>query len=231
MKIEFDQNYFKFYIGKRLFRNAFQKIGKPYFSGMVLDVGSGNSPYGKNIDECNIITLEQEGRFQPSVVGSALSLPFSRKSFDGVICTEVLEHLPEPEACLCEIKRVLKTGGRVYVTTPMTWYLHYEPNDYFRFTPYGLKYLFEKNGFTVLSLERIGGFTAVIAMVIFEKFYNILFKLVFFVPKVYRALVIYPFTFPLSWLLYHLSRLMDRFSKRWVFSVGLIAEKGVSGKR
>jgi len=47
----------------------------------------------------------------------------------------------------------------LYLTSPMTWYLHYEPNDYYRFTKYGLKHLCENHGFEVLETERLGGFT------------------------------------------------------------------------
>ncbi len=224
-KMFLDQNYFKFYIGKKLFHKAFQKNGKHYLTGRVLDVGSGSAPYKDDLPECRFITLEHDVRFQPMVVGSAVSLPFLSEAFNSVICTEVLEHLPEPEMCIIEIKRVLKGGGRVYITTPMTWYLHYEPNDYFRFTPYGLRYLLEKNGFTVITLEPIGGLAAILGMVAFEKFYNLIFKLAFFVPKAYRAIVVAPFTLPLSWVLYHLTSLLDHFSKRWVFSVCLVAEK------
>lgn len=45
-------------------------------------------------------------------------LGFANKSFDIVICTEVLEHLPTPELCVSEIFRVLKPGGKAIITTP-----------------------------------------------------------------------------------------------------------------
>lgn len=220
-----DQNYLKFYIGKRLLHRAFRNNGASNLFGSVLDIGAGTVPYEKDLAGCRLITLERAIRFQPAVVGSATLLPFASKTFDGVICTEVLEHLSEPEACLEEAHRVLRPGGRMYVTTPMTWYLHYEPDDYFRFTPYGLRYLLEKHDFAILRLERIGGLAAVLGMVASEKFYRLLYRLFFFVPKMYRPKCIAPFILPLSWVLYYLTCVIDSFRKRWVYSVCILAEK------
>lgn len=220
-----DQNSLKFYIGKRLFQLAFKKNGKDHLSGLVLDVGSGTTPFKDETGKCRLVTLEREARFRPAVIGSATSLPFGGKVFDGVICTEVLEHLSEPEACFAEIGRILKPGGIVYITTPMTWYLHYEPFDYFRFTPHGLKHLAKKNGFEVLTLEPIGGLAAILGMIVLEKIYNLFYKFLFFVPKRFRLSVLAPFVLPPSWLFYHFTSLIDRFSRRWIFSVCLVGRK------
>ncbi len=48
----------------------------------------------------------------------AENLAFQDESFDLVICSDVLEHLLEPERALAEIRRVTKTGGTVILTTP-----------------------------------------------------------------------------------------------------------------
>jgi SAM-dependent methyltransferase len=55
------------------------------------------------------------------VVGDALSLPFADGSFDRIIASEVLEHIPEDSAAMAEITRVLKPGGTVSVTVPRAW--------------------------------------------------------------------------------------------------------------
>jgi ubiquinone/menaquinone biosynthesis C-methylase UbiE len=52
------------------------------------------------------------------VVGDAGRLPFQDSLFDIVICSEVLEHLKHPEACLKEIRRILKNGGTALISTP-----------------------------------------------------------------------------------------------------------------
>ncbi|GAA5316232.1 MAG: class I SAM-dependent methyltransferase [Candidatus Pelagadaptatus aseana] len=51
----------------------------------------------------------------------ALALPFADDSFDKVICSEVLEHIPDYKGVLKEIKRVLKPDGLLAVSVPRAW--------------------------------------------------------------------------------------------------------------
>jgi SAM-dependent methyltransferase len=85
-------------------------------------------------------------------------LPFKPNVYEAVICTQVLEHVKEPETVLKEILRVLKPNGILYLSAPQGWGVHQPPNDFFRFTRYGLQYLMEKAGFTILSIQPVGGF-------------------------------------------------------------------------
>jgi SAM-dependent methyltransferase len=55
------------------------------------------------------------------VNGDALTLPFPDESFDRIIAAEVLEHIPDDEATLRELVRVLRPGGRLAVTVPTRW--------------------------------------------------------------------------------------------------------------
>jgi SAM-dependent methyltransferase len=54
-------------------------------------------------------------------VGDALSLPFPDASFDKVLCSEVLEHIPDYEQAVAEIDRILKPGGTFAVSVPRFW--------------------------------------------------------------------------------------------------------------
>ena len=60
------------------------------------------------------------GRFA-LLAGDALRLPFADATFDVVICSEVLEHLPDYRGALREILRVLRPGGRLAVSVPRPW--------------------------------------------------------------------------------------------------------------
>jgi ubiquinone/menaquinone biosynthesis C-methylase UbiE len=52
---------------------------------------------------------------------NALALPFADNSFYKVICSEVLEHIPDYQGALLEIQRVLKPGGLFCASVPRTW--------------------------------------------------------------------------------------------------------------
>jgi SAM-dependent methyltransferase len=53
-----------------------------------------------------------------AVVGDALNLPYADQTFDYVIASEILEHIPEDDAAIAELLRVLKVGGTLAVTVP-----------------------------------------------------------------------------------------------------------------
>jgi ubiquinone/menaquinone biosynthesis C-methylase UbiE len=67
------------------------------------------------------------------------SLHFADNTFDAVACIAILEHLPRPWVALAELRRVLKPGGLIWVSLPMTYPYHEAPKDYWRATPDGLR--------------------------------------------------------------------------------------------
>ena len=132
--------------------------------GRLLDVGCGRRPYlalfeGQVTD---YIGLERDNRryvdVPPDVRGDGNALPFATDTFDTVVSNQVLEHVPEPAYAVVEMARVMKPGGRVIVTAPHIWGIHEEPNDYFRFTPYGLTYVAERAGLIVERVKPLGGY-------------------------------------------------------------------------
>jgi len=62
------------------------------------------------------------------IVADAESIPFTNNIFDYVICSEVLEHLLEPEQAIKEAYRILKKGGVFLITTPSAHSLGYTSN-------------------------------------------------------------------------------------------------------
>lgn len=219
------ENEYKFFIGKRLLRGAFRRYGLPRLRGCILDVGAGASPFARYLAGQRYIALEREARFQPTVIGSVTILPFVGCAFDGVICTEVLEHLRDPRACLREVERVLRPGGYLYITSPMLWPLHYEPEDYFRFTGYGLRALAEECGFETMVIEPLGGLFSFLAMRLCEKLYNLAKKLAFFLPKRYRYLWAAAWILPLAGVLGAVAGILERGRRRDAFAWVLLACK------
>jgi SAM-dependent methyltransferase len=148
--------------------------------GTLLDLGCGSQPYRQYLKGVShYVGLDypptQEclaTRVRPEVHGDARTLPFADQSFDGVLCSQVLEHVDRPETVVREISRILKPGGVGLISVPFFYNLHMEPNDYFRFSPYGIKELLERNGLAVRQLRGQGG----IGTLLVQMFHNWLFS-------------------------------------------------------
>lgn len=198
------------------------------FKGNVLDVGCGRRPYKKYLGaDVEYVGVDINTRLKPDIVVSALNMPFKKDSFDGVIASEVIEHLKEPKIFLKYINAILKAGGALYITAPMNWNLHYEPDDYFRFTNHGLIYLLEENGFKIKEVKRIGGFFSLISVKLIDVFVvSILFRIAGLL-KIergkYRISAI--LMSPLNFCLYILSMLIDLIDSRDAIGWVILAEK------
>jgi SAM-dependent methyltransferase len=108
-------------------------------TGLTLDLGAQNGPYAALFPRRVALDLHPAAGIH--VRGDAHALPFRDAAFDVVLCTEVLEHLPEPQRAIHDIFRVLKPGGQLLLTTRFLFPIHDAPHDYFRFTKYGLAHL------------------------------------------------------------------------------------------
>lgn len=141
-------------------KTKLEKYGK----GTLLDIGCGEKPYKEmirtqvdqhiGIDHPNTYASNQN----IDVFSTAYEVALKNNSIDTILCTDVLEHLEEPGQALIEAYRVLKPGGYGIYTVPLFWHLHEEPYDYYRFTRYGLSYLFEKSGFNIIEIKPLSGF-------------------------------------------------------------------------
>ena len=128
-------------LSRPLVRDRITDFLRPYRTeARVLDLGCGNSPYAPLFP--NRMCLDLRRKPGAAVVGDAHNLPFAPGSFDLILSTEMLEHTLEPQRIVDEIRRVLRPGGRLLLTTRFVFPLHDVPGDYFRFTTYGLTHLF-----------------------------------------------------------------------------------------
>jgi SAM-dependent methyltransferase len=150
------------FIPRKLLRDAVRHFGAR-LGGRMLDVGCGSQQYRKFVGCQKYVGVEWTLHKRPPVVADVTRIPFADRAFDSALCTEVLEHLPEPGRCLAEIRRVVKPGGAVFFTVPMTMYTHSEPYDFYRYTEYGLRYLLEKHGFEIVEMRRLGGVLSVVS--------------------------------------------------------------------
>lgn len=131
---------------------------------LVLDAGAGQGQYKDYFSHTRYIGADLavgDSSWDYSnldVFCDLIRLPFPTNTFDAVVCTQVLEHLPEPKIFLAEISRVLKPNGRLFLTAPQSWHQHQKPYDFYRYTSFGLKYLFSQNNLEPKSIEPMGGY-------------------------------------------------------------------------
>lgn len=148
----------------RIAGREIKRAAATYFKGKLIDIGCGEKRkqdlIGPYVDEYIGLDHEQSPHDTSKVdlLGTVYEIPQEDESFDSAICTAVLEHLEEPSAAIAECRRVLKTGGYAVYTAPLFWHLHEEPRDFFRYTRYGLKHLFDKTGFKVVEIKPLAGF-------------------------------------------------------------------------
>jgi ubiquinone/menaquinone biosynthesis C-methylase UbiE len=96
---------------------------------------------------------------QIDIVGDITNIPEEDGSFDVVLCTEVLEHLPDPVKALNEFHRLLKKGGTLILTAPFCSLTHFAPYHYSSgFNSYFYSYHLENFGFTLEESTRNGNF-------------------------------------------------------------------------
>jgi SAM-dependent methyltransferase len=108
----------------------------------VLDVGGRIQPYRCLLDGRvrRYIAIDLRQTPLVGVVARGEQIPAADGRFDLVICTQVLEYIPEPAAVIAEIRRVLKPGGCLLLSAPAIFPRDSE-HDLWRFLPDGLRYL------------------------------------------------------------------------------------------
>lgn len=125
---------------------------------VVLDVGCGHKPYRGCFGSAHYLGMDRTTEdSSPNLLGSACRIPIRTGAVDIILCTQVIEHVPEPDEMLGEFHRVLRSGGSLILTGPMYWPLHEEPLDFYRFTKYGFVHLLKKAGFSHWEIVEDGG--------------------------------------------------------------------------
>ena len=134
----------------------------------VLDIGAGGCPHREKFNHCEYFTQDfsqladsqiqnQEGYGKIDFVSDITEIPVPDKSYDVILCTEVIEHIPDPISAIKEISRILKPGGTLLITAPLQSGLHQEPYHFYGgYTKYWYQKFLLENNFTDLNIEPNG---------------------------------------------------------------------------
>lgn len=195
---------------------------------LVLDAGAGEGPYRGLLSHVRYVALDDRrgdagwDYARLSAVGDLRRMPFRDAVFDAVLCTETLEHLTDPQDVLREVARVLRPGGRLHMTAPLSFREHQEPHDYFRYTRHGLRLLLERAGLRPLRIDPEGGYFALLGDKIqplhrhlFGKDRNVVWK-VLFLPLHPVSLVLFTLAAPA------LCALLDPLDRRRRHTTGFL---------
>jgi len=149
-----------FFLSRRALHLALVKL-TPRLTGEVLDFGAGSQPYRSLLKNCSSYvsleydTPENRERKVADVFYDGSSIPVEDSVYDGILSTQTLEHVPNPDIIVAEWARVLKEGGMLLITMPFMWPEHEMPYDYQRYSSGGLRLLLEKSGFEIVEQHRL----------------------------------------------------------------------------
>lgn len=139
----------------------------------ILDVGAGEGRYKKYTSHLKYVAQDFNGYdgggdgaglhtgtwdySAVNIISDITDIPVDDSIFDIVLCTEVLEHVPDPRLAIKEMLRVLKPGGKLIVTAPFCSLTHFSP---YHFTTGFNKFFYmdvlKANGCVIEELETSG---------------------------------------------------------------------------
>lgn len=144
--------------------------------GDVVDLGCGSSPYKDLLLSCSgkitsytgvdIDSSPSHVLSEGTIKWNGISIPLPDCSFDCVLMTEVIEHLPDYSVVLSDVFRILRPNGILVATIPFLYPLHEIPYDFRRLTPYEAESVILKSGFRFSKVTRFGGWDRSLAQML-----------------------------------------------------------------
>ena len=146
-----------------LFRSAMEMRDRIDTGTSIIDIGAGECKYKFLFPENSYVAFDfaQSGSqydfSKLNLIADAQAIPFLDSTFDYAINFAVLEHVSDPFLAVTEMSRVLKTGGECFCIVPLVRPEHMIPYDYFRFTQFGIKEVFNRAGLQIETLKTSNG--------------------------------------------------------------------------
>jgi len=170
---------------KRILNNEYQRqdwikdrlYGIPSNS-VILDAGCGSQQYREYCnqlkyyaqdlghykrDEKDSLTARKDSYVYGNLdyAGNIWEIDENDSTFDAILCTEVLEHIPYPNKAIKEFSRLLKPEGKLILTVPSNSLRHMDPYYYYSgFSDRYLKLVLEENNFQDIRIEAVGSYHA-----------------------------------------------------------------------
>jgi ubiquinone/menaquinone biosynthesis C-methylase UbiE len=162
---------------KKWLRKTLKKIPKGL---KILDAGAGEQqfkPYCSHLKYVSQDFAQYDGKGDGKglqtkswnnngldIVCDITKIPCKDKSFDGVMCTEVFEHLPDPVKALQEFGRLIKKGGYLVITAPFCSLTHFAPYHFINgYNRYFYQHHLRELGFEILDIQTNGNYYEYIA--------------------------------------------------------------------
>lgn len=188
----------------------------------ILDAGAGERPFKKFCGHLKYVSQDfakydgrgdgmglQTGTWDQknlNIVSDITQIPEPDEAFDVILCTEVLEHVPDPITTLKEFSRLLRKGGVIIITSPFASITHFSP---FHFCTGFNKYFYKEN------LRRFG--LEIQEMIPSGNFFDVAMQQLIVLPSISRqysksfiSKALWLFVLPLLLLL----KLLNKYSKR-----------------
>lgn len=150
--------------GSRLITDAVAAVYGAHMAGhargRLLDLGCGQAPlyaiYRPLVSEITCVDWVADRHIDQSC-DLGQPLPFADASFDTIVLSDVLEHVPDPALLWREMTRILAPGGHILMNVPFLYWLHAHPHDFYRYTNFALERFVQLNGLRLVRLQALGG--------------------------------------------------------------------------
>jgi SAM-dependent methyltransferase len=144
----------------------------------ILDAGAGELKFKPDCDHLHYVSQDfgqyegagdkgfQTGEWDNTridIVSDITDILVDDESFEALLCTEVLEHIPDAVSALKKFSRILKPGATLLITAPFASLTHFAPYHFCGYNKYWYQYHLPKLGFDIEVLDHNGSWFSFVA--------------------------------------------------------------------